>query len=118
MKATASVIIHAFGSNGDIHPSSSWARGLAGLAAARILQRRGYEVTVFEARERIGGRVWTLRDGFGGMHGEAGGELIDADQSEIRSLARELGLSEQRILRGGFAHYRLGRKGRRRMRSA
>jgi monoamine oxidase len=24
-------------------------------------------VTIFEARERLGGRVWTLRDGFAGM---------------------------------------------------
>ena len=92
--------------------------GLAGLAAARMLQRRGAAVTVFEARERVGGRVWTRRDGLGGMHGEAGGELIDADQREIRNLVRELGLSEQRILRGGFAHYRLGNGGRRRRRSA
>ena len=92
--------------------------GLAGLVAARILQRRGCTVSVFEARERIGGRVWTRHDGFGGMHGEAGGELIDADQKEIRNLARELGLSEQRILRGGFVHYRLGQDGRRRIRSA
>jgi monoamine oxidase len=79
------------------------------------MQGRGCIVTVFEARERIGGRVWTLRDGFGGMHGEAGGELIDAGQAEIRNLARQLGLSESRILRGGFAHYRLGNNGQRRM---
>jgi monoamine oxidase len=52
------------------------------------------------------------------MHGEAGGELIDADQTEIRNLARELGLVERRVLRGGFAHFRLGNNGRRRMRSA
>ena len=92
--------------------------GLAGLSAARSLERRGCAVTIFEARERVGGRVWTLRDGFGGMHGEAGGELIDADQSEIRKLARELGLAERRILRSGFTHYRLGNNGRRAMRSA
>jgi monoamine oxidase len=92
--------------------------GLAGLSAARSLERRGCTVTIFEARERLGGRVWTLRDGFAGMHGEAGGELIDADQSEIRELARELGLAERRILRSGFTHYRLGNNGRRAMRSA
>jgi monoamine oxidase len=75
-------------------------------------------VTLFEARNRIGGRVWTIRGKFGAMHGEAGGELIDEDQREIRDLARELGLSEQRILRSGFLHYRLGPDGERRIRSA
>jgi monoamine oxidase len=92
--------------------------GLAGLSAARELERRGCKAIVLEARNRIGGRVWTLRDGFGGMHAEAGGEFIDEAQEEIRNLARELGLRESRILRTGFAHYRFGTDGRRRMRSA
>jgi monoamine oxidase len=92
--------------------------GLAGLAASRELERRGCRVIVVEARDRVGGRVWTLRDGFGGMHAEAGGDLIDDDQEEIRKLAAELGLQEARILRSGFSHYRLGNGGRRRMRSS
>jgi len=33
--------------------------GVAGLAAARMLRDDGYNVVVFEARDRIGGRVWT-----------------------------------------------------------
>ncbi|MFQ3632880.1 flavin monoamine oxidase family protein [Roseiflexus sp.] len=33
--------------------------GLAGLAAARELQRNGFDVVVLEARNRIGGRIWT-----------------------------------------------------------
>ena len=34
--------------------------------------------TVVEARDRVGGRVWTLRDGFAsGQHAEAGGDIID-----------------------------------------
>lgn len=35
--------------------------GLAGLAAASELQNEGYEVVVIEARDRIGGRVWTSK---------------------------------------------------------
>ncbi len=33
--------------------------GAAGLAAARELESQGFDVTVLEARDRIGGRVWT-----------------------------------------------------------
>lgn len=33
--------------------------GLAGLAAAKKLQENNYQVTILEARDRIGGRVWT-----------------------------------------------------------
>jgi cation diffusion facilitator CzcD-associated flavoprotein CzcO len=37
--------------------------GQAGLTAAYRLQQRGFDVTVFEARDRVGGRVWTVRKG-------------------------------------------------------
>ena len=37
--------------------------GIAGLVSAYELQRAGYRVTVFEARNRIGGRSWTIRGG-------------------------------------------------------
>ena len=37
--------------------------GIAGLISAYELQRAGYRVTVLEARDRIGGRSWTIRGG-------------------------------------------------------
>jgi monoamine oxidase len=37
--------------------------GIAGLVSAYELQRAGYRVTVLEARDRIGGRSWTIRGG-------------------------------------------------------
>lgn len=37
--------------------------GIAGLVCAYELQRAGYRVSVLEARDRIGGRVWTIRGG-------------------------------------------------------
>ena len=35
--------------------------GIAGLVAAYELRQAGYDVRVLEARERVGGRVWTIR---------------------------------------------------------
>ena len=88
--------------------------GLAGLTAACELQRRGARVTVVEARDRLGGRVWTMREGFAeGQHAEAGGDLIDPDQEAIRGLAKDMGLTLSPILRGGFAFVGSGTRGSR-----
>ena len=37
--------------------------GIAGLVSAYELRRAGYKVTVLEARDRIGGRAWSIRNG-------------------------------------------------------
>lgn len=86
--------------------------GLAGLTAARALARRGMTVTLVDARDRLGGRVWTMRDGFeAGQYGELGGEFIDGDQQELRRLCDELGLQLTRVLRAGFTHRHRGNDG-------
>jgi monoamine oxidase len=87
--------------------------GLAGLAAARELAAAGATLTVVEARDRVGGRVWTVRDGFAnGQHAEAGGDLIDDQQHEIRRLGEALGLTFTRILRSGWGYVRSDRSGK------
>ena len=92
--------------------------GLAGLVAARDLVALGADVTIVDARDRVGGRVWTIRDGFAdGQHAEAGGDMIDQAQHEIRQLAEQLGLTLTRILRGGFGYVRLDGAGRARIAS-
>jgi monoamine oxidase len=87
--------------------------GLAGLAAARDLVRMGADVTVAEARNRVGGRVWTIRDGFAeAQHAEAGADMIDESQLGILRLTDELGLKLTRILRGGWGYVRADGQGR------
>src|SRR5215467_12074296 len=86
--------------------------GLAGLSAARELEKRGAAVTVVEARDRVGGRVHTIRNAFaGGQHAEAGGDLIEGEQEYVLGLARELGLKPARILRKGFGFFGVDRRG-------
>jgi len=80
--------------------------GLAGLTAAVELHHDGADVTVLEARDRVGGRVWTVREGFvEGQHAEAGGDLIEEEQDEIRRLVERLGLELVPILHGGFSFF-------------
>ena len=50
--------------------------GIAGLGAARDLRAQGFEVVVLEARDRIGGRVWTDRSL--GVPVDLGGQWIES----------------------------------------
>jgi monoamine oxidase len=74
--------------------------GFAGLAAASTLQRAGVDVVVFEALDRVGGRVWsdTLRSG---AVIERGGEFVTRDYDSLERYTAELGLE----LRGMGIHY-------------
>ena len=65
--------------------------GLAGLVAADELVRRGWSVEVLEARDRVGGRTWSRRLGNGAV-AEMGAEFILPGNTEVASLAEELGL--------------------------
>lgn len=65
--------------------------GLAGLAAARDVGSAGLSVTVLEARDRVGGRVWnrTLPDG---LTVSVGGTWLGKGQDRMFDLCRETGL--------------------------
>jgi monoamine oxidase len=65
--------------------------GLAGLVAADELQQAGAEVVVLEARDRVGGRVWSRQLDNGAVV-EMGAEFILPGNTEVRSLAERLGL--------------------------
>ena len=67
--------------------------GIAGLTAAYRLQQAGVAVDAIEAKQRVGGRLVSLKDG-SGVPGtvELGGEFIDTRHVYVRSLATELGL--------------------------
>jgi monoamine oxidase len=82
--------------------------GIAGLVSAYELQRAGYQVTVLEARNRIGGRVWTIRGGdavaqFGmpmqraefdrGLYFNAGAARIPTTHRAILGYARRFGVA-------------------------
>ncbi len=60
--------------------------GVAGLSAAYHLKQAGVEATVLEARDRIGGRVWTDRD-FADIPVEFGAELIHGRGPEVNTWA-------------------------------
>lgn len=67
--------------------------GAAGLTAARELVRAGKRVTILEARERCGGRIYPLPAQEFGYPAEGGPEFVHGAAPVTRSLMREARLS-------------------------
>ena len=65
--------------------------GAAGLAAAAALSRSGLFVRVLEARDRIGGRIWTRLEPGLAAPVELGAEFIHGDSPETYALLRQAG---------------------------
>lgn len=67
--------------------------GAAGLAAARVLTAAGRPVRILEARDRIGGRIHTLRHASLPLPIELGPEFIHGESEEISAIVRAHGLT-------------------------
>ncbi|MCU1397809.1 MAG: monoamine oxidase [Acidimicrobiales bacterium] len=67
--------------------------GLSGLVAASRRSRAGDDVIVVEARNRVGGRLWSVHGQLGaGQFGEMGAETMYAGHDSVLGLTRELEL--------------------------
>jgi putrescine oxidase len=73
--------------------------GVTGLTAARRLRDAGRSVVVLEARDRVGGRLWT--DQVNGQMFELGGQWVSPDQDALIATLAELGLETYERYRDG-----------------
>ncbi len=72
--------------------------GAAGLTVAYRLSRAGKQATLYEATQRVGGRMFTRRNfNEDNQFCELGGELVDTNHEHIRKLADELGVGIDRL---------------------
>ncbi len=82
--------------------------GIAGMTSAYELQKAGYQCTVLEARERAGGRNWTIRQGTRidlidgtsqtcgfdrGLYWNAGPARLPSQHQKVLAYCREFGVA-------------------------
>jgi monoamine oxidase len=88
--------------------------GAAGLTAGRLLADAGRHVAILEARDRVGGRIWTHKTE-AGMPIELGAEFIHGLPQDTWALAREAALKTYELSGSQlwFAHRQLAAHGER-----
>src|ERR1043165_6707457 len=72
--------------------------GAAGLGAAHALQGSGLSTIVLEARNRLGGRAWTIQASPDVTFDVGCGWLHSADQNSFVKIAEQLGFEINRSL--------------------
>jgi len=71
--------------------------GAAGLAAAGVLARGGVDVTILEARNRVGGRIHTVDTLDGKYAIELGAEFVHGGNRRLWSLIKTAGLHTEKV---------------------
>ncbi|QDL10593.1 FAD-dependent oxidoreductase [Brasilonema octagenarum UFV-E1] len=121
--ATGSALV----TSGLSHPEKVWGRashsgnpkiaivggGIAGLNAAYQLKKIGLTATVYEARERLGGRIQTVTGVVGeGLVTDLGGQFINTNHTDMLALAKEFDIKlfsvieeQQKLPFPGTAYY-------------
>src|SRR5690348_17286693 len=75
--------------------------GIAGLKAALTLQDAGVACDIYEAADRVGGRIHSDTTTWAdGLVSEWCGEFIDADHTAMRELIARFGLETRELDRG------------------
>jgi monoamine oxidase len=86
--------------------------GLAGLSAGYELKRAGHTVVILEAQQRVGGRVYTLRDPFtDGLYAEVGAMRIPRAHTLTMEYVSKFGLKTNDFMMDNpKAYYYMGGK--------
>lgn len=67
--------------------------GFAGLTAGHLLRKAGVKVTILEARNRVGGRVYSFKpEGSGDQVIELGAEWVGNSHTSLIAMCKEFGL--------------------------
>lgn len=80
--------------------------GLAGLSAGYELHKAGHQVEILESQQRVGGRIYTLREPFApGLYGEAGAMRIPRAHLLTLAYIEKFGLQTQDFVMGNPQAY-------------
>lgn len=108
---TPSILVSACKENEDIEPNGRTVivigAGISGLAAAKKLKDEGFEVTVLEAQDKVGGRLRTNRS-LGIAFDEGASWIHGINENPLTSLAQQAGMDTFPTNDDSFLSYDFG----------
>ena len=79
--------------------------GISGLTAASILKSAGHQVTIYEASNRVGGRIQTYRDLANGWQAELGPMRVPKQHKFTLNAAKKYNLTMAKFNNEPFRKY-------------